>query len=74
VATPLVVEDKVEAFLDAHGLGEGPIRARRIGDGDASNFTFMVERGGERYVLRRPPRLPSAHETVRDAGRGQKRR
>ena len=49
MATPLVVEDKVEAFLGAHGLGEGPITARRIGDGGGSNFTFMVERGGERY-------------------------
>ena len=67
---PLIVEDKVEAFLDAHGLGEGPIAATRIGDGGGSNFTFLVERGGERYVLRRPPRPPlppTAHDMVREA-------
>lgn len=67
----LIVTDRVEAFLDAHGLGEGPITATRIGDGGGSNFTFLIERGDERYVLRRPPRPPlppSAHDMVREAG------
>jgi aminoglycoside phosphotransferase (APT) family kinase protein len=71
VSTPLIVEDRVEAFLDAHGLGAGPITATRIGDGGGSNFTFLIERGGERFVLRRPPRPPlppSAHDMVREAG------
>jgi len=69
--SPLILEDKVEAFLDAHGLGEGPIAVTRIGDGGGSNFTFLIERGGERFVLRRPPRPPlppSAHDMVREAG------
>ena len=68
---PLIVEERVEAFLDAHGLGAGAVRASRIGDGGGSNFTFLVERGGERFVLRRPPRPPlppSAHDMVREAG------
>jgi aminoglycoside phosphotransferase (APT) family kinase protein len=68
---PLIVEDRVEAFLDAHGLGTGPVTATRIGDGGGSNFTFLIERGGERFVLRRPPRPPlppSAHDMVREAG------
>jgi aminoglycoside phosphotransferase (APT) family kinase protein len=68
---PLIVEERVEAFLDAHGLGAGPVRASRIGDGGGSNFTFLVERGGQRFVLRRPPRPPlppSAHDVVREAG------
>ena len=68
--SPLIVEDRVEAFLDAHGLGEGPIVATRIGDGGGSNFTFLIERGAERYVLRRPPRPPlppTAHDMVREA-------
>ena len=68
---PLIVEEKVEAFLDSHGLGSGPVTATRIGDGGGSNFTFLVERGGERFVLRRPPRPPlppSAHDMVREAG------
>jgi aminoglycoside phosphotransferase (APT) family kinase protein len=70
VLAPLIVEEKVEAFLDAHGLGSGPVTATRIGDGGGSNFTFLVERGGERFALRRPPRPPlppSAHDMVREA-------
>ena len=67
---PLVVLDRLEGFLDAHGLGAGPVRAVRIGDGGGSNFSFLLERGDERYVLRRPPRPPlppSAHDMVREA-------
>ena len=67
---PLLVLENVEAFLDAHGLGAGPITATRIGDGGGSNFTFLIERGDERLVLRRPPRPPlppSAHDMVREA-------
>jgi aminoglycoside phosphotransferase (APT) family kinase protein len=71
VPAPLIVEDRVEAFLDAHALGSGPASFTRIGDGGGSNFTFLVERGAERFVLRRPPRPPlppSAHDMVREAG------
>ena len=67
---PLIVEENVEAFLDAHGLGRGRVTATRIGDGGGSNFTYLIERGGERFVLRRPPRPPlppSAHDMVREA-------
>src|SRR5437763_1228052 len=67
---PLIVEERVAAFLDVHGLGEGPVTATRIGDGGGSTFTFLLERGGERFVLRRPPRPPlppSAHDMVREA-------
>jgi aminoglycoside phosphotransferase (APT) family kinase protein len=68
--SPLIVEDRVEAFLDGHGLGEGPVSASRIGEGGGSNFTFLLERGDLRLVLRRPPRPPlppSAHDMVREA-------
>jgi aminoglycoside phosphotransferase (APT) family kinase protein len=68
---PLLVVDRVRAFLDAHGLGSGPIRAvKRIGEGGGSNFTFLLERDRGRFVLRRPPRPPlppSAHDMVREA-------
>ena len=67
---PLLVLDRVEAFLDAQGLGAGPLRAERIGPGGGSNFSFLLERGGDRFVLRRPPRPPlppSAHDMVREA-------
>ncbi len=68
---PLLILDRVRAFLDQHGLGSGAVRARRIGEGGGSNFTFLLERGHGRFVLRRPPRPPlppSAHDVVREAG------
>ena len=68
---PLLILENVEAFLDLHNLGSGPIASSRIGDGGGSNFTFLIERGNERLVLRRPPRPPlppSAHDMVREAG------
>jgi aminoglycoside phosphotransferase (APT) family kinase protein len=66
---PLLVLDTLEAFLDEHGLGEGPIRATPIGDGH-SNVTYLIERRGCEVVLRRPPRPPlppSAHDVLREA-------
>src|SRR3954453_23775647 len=68
---PLIVPERAEACLDARGFGSGPVVATRIGDGGGSNFTFLLERGDERFVLRRPPRPPlppSAHDMVREAG------
>jgi aminoglycoside phosphotransferase (APT) family kinase protein len=61
--------DALASFLDAHGLGEGPVTAMPIGDG-ASNLTFRLERGATQVVLRRPPPPPlppSAHDVVREA-------
>jgi aminoglycoside phosphotransferase (APT) family kinase protein len=67
---PLLVLDRVRAFLDEHGLGAGAIRAQRIGEGGGSNFTFLLQRESSWFVLRRPPRPPlppSAHDVVREA-------
>jgi aminoglycoside phosphotransferase (APT) family kinase protein len=67
---PLLILERVEAFLDERGLGSGPLRARRIGEGGGSNFTFLIERDDARFALRRPPRPPlppSAHDVVREA-------
>ena len=67
---PLLVLDRVRAFLDEHGLGSGEVRVRRIGEGGGSNFTFLLERDEGVFVLRRPPRPPlppSAHDVVREA-------
>jgi aminoglycoside phosphotransferase (APT) family kinase protein len=67
---PLLILDRVERFLDEHGLGSGAVRASRIGEGGGSNFTFLLERDDGRFVLRRPPRPPlppSAHDVVREA-------
>jgi aminoglycoside phosphotransferase (APT) family kinase protein len=66
---PLLVREPLAAFLDDAGLGEGAIEAERVGDGH-SNVTYLVRRGGERFVLRRPPRPPlppSAHDVLREA-------
>ena len=66
---PLVVREPLEAFLDERGIGSGRLEAERIGEGH-SNFTFLVERGDARVVLRRPPRPPlppSAHDVLREA-------
>jgi aminoglycoside phosphotransferase (APT) family kinase protein len=66
---PLVIREPLEAFLDAHGIGEGRLEAERIGEGH-SNITFLVRRGDARVVLRRPPRPPlppSAHDVLREA-------
>src|SRR3954452_10099177 len=68
-ATELLPTAELEGYLDAQGLGSGPLRAARIGDG-ASNLTYLVERAGARLVLRRPPPPPlppSAHDMVREA-------
>jgi aminoglycoside phosphotransferase (APT) family kinase protein len=68
---PLLVLEPLLAFLDAHGLGAGdadPVIAP-IGDGH-SNVTFAVQRGGQSFILRRPPRPPlppSAHDVLREA-------
>ena len=66
---PLLILDRVEGFLDQHGLGRGPVAAQRIGEGQ-SNVTFLLTRGRERFVLRRgprPPLPPSAHDMLREA-------
>jgi aminoglycoside phosphotransferase (APT) family kinase protein len=66
---PLIVRDPLEAFLDEHGLGSGPVEAERIGEGH-SNVTYLIRRGDECFVLRRPPRPPlppSAHDVLREA-------
>ncbi|HEU4974372.1 MAG TPA: phosphotransferase family protein [Baekduia sp.] len=66
---PLLVLEPLLAFLDAHGLGSGEPEITAIGDG-RSNATFLFDRGGERFVLRRPPRPPippSANDMLREA-------
>jgi aminoglycoside phosphotransferase (APT) family kinase protein len=66
---PLIVLEPLARWLDARGLGSGPLRATRIGAGH-SNATFLLARGDERMVLRRaprPPLPPSAHDMLREA-------
>jgi aminoglycoside phosphotransferase (APT) family kinase protein len=66
---PLLVRRPLEAYLDAHGLGSGPIEAEPVGQGH-SNVTYLITRGDTELVLRRPPRPPlppSAHDVLREA-------
>jgi aminoglycoside phosphotransferase (APT) family kinase protein len=66
---PLLILEPLRAFLDAHGLGTGEVRATPIGEGH-SNVTYLIERDGAEVVLRRPPRPPlppSAHDVLREA-------
>jgi aminoglycoside phosphotransferase (APT) family kinase protein len=55
----LVDVGKVQAWLDANipALGEGPLVVQKIAGG-ATNAVFLLDRGGEKAVLRRPPRVP----------------
>jgi aminoglycoside phosphotransferase (APT) family kinase protein len=66
---PLIVLDPLLAFLDANGLGSGEAELTPIGEG-RSNVTYLVERAGAAFVLRRPPRppfAPTAHDVLREA-------
>src|SRR3954462_377802 len=66
---PLLVMEPLLAFLDEHGLGDGEPAISPIGDGH-SNATYLFERGGARFVLRRPPRPPippPANDMLREA-------
>jgi aminoglycoside phosphotransferase (APT) family kinase protein len=59
---------RLGVFLDSQGLGAGPVRLDRIGDGH-SNLTYLVTRGEDHWVLRRPPEgplPPSAHNVLRE--------
>lgn len=66
---PLLILDRLEAFLDAEGIGTGPLGWSRIGEGQ-SNVTYRISRGDKDLVLRRgprPPLPPSTHDMVREA-------
>src|SRR3954465_2558118 len=66
---PLIVREPLARFLDENGLGEGALEAERSGEGH-SNVPYLLMRGEERFVLRRPPRgplPPSAHDVLREA-------
>ena len=65
----LVPPDGLERFLDQRfGAPGEPVTVERLGEGH-SNLTFLVRRGEDAFVLRRPPRgdiLPGTHEMHRE--------
>ena len=66
---PLIIRESLERYLVEHLPGDDdPLELQRIGEGH-SNITFLVTRGAQRFVLRRPPRPPlppSAHDVLRE--------
>jgi aminoglycoside phosphotransferase (APT) family kinase protein len=66
---PLIIRDNLERHLAEHlPAATQEIELERIGEGH-SNITFLVTRGDDRCVLRRPPRPPlppSAHDVLRE--------
>jgi aminoglycoside phosphotransferase (APT) family kinase protein len=61
----------LEGFLAAQGIGDagGRLTMAPLGDGH-SNLTYLLDLGGDRVVLRRPPEgplPPSAHDVIREA-------
>jgi aminoglycoside phosphotransferase (APT) family kinase protein len=59
----------LERFLGDLDLCQGPVTARRLGDGH-SNLTFLVDDGHRQVVVRRPPPPPTppgAHDVLREA-------
>ena len=64
-------EGRLAAWMDAEGLGSGPIvGAQRLGGG-TQNIIVLFHREGRGYVLRRPPETarPEASETIRREAR-----
>ncbi len=66
---PLIVSDSLRDHLARELPGDdAPLEFERIGEGH-SNITYLVTRGTDRFVLRRPPRPPlppSAHDVLRE--------
>jgi aminoglycoside phosphotransferase (APT) family kinase protein len=55
-AAPLPVDEHaLLGWLDAKGVGSGPIEGQRLLSGGTQNVLLRFSRGGEHYVLRRPP-------------------
>lgn len=68
-AWPTSILEALITFLDAQGIGQGPLTVQRIGEG-YSNLTYLGTRRDARFVLRRgpaPPVAPSTHDMLREA-------
>ncbi len=58
---------RLQAWLDTQNLpGQGPVTAALALKGGSQNHLFMLHRGSERFVLRRPPRhlRPNSNDTM----------
>ena len=67
----LVPLDALTAWMDAQGLGQGPIERPRLLGGGTQNILLRFARDGAEYVLRRPPKhlRANSNETMRREAR-----
>lgn len=68
-AEPVLDLERLGGYLAGAGLCDGPVTARRIGDGH-SNLTYLVTDGTRSVVVRRPPPPPlppGGHDMHREA-------
>lgn len=67
----LVDLDRLRGWMDAEGLGSGPIEDAAPLGGGTQNILLGFARAGRRYVLRRPPRhlRKESNETMRREAR-----
>ncbi|HXQ46733.1 MAG TPA: phosphotransferase family protein, partial [Caulobacteraceae bacterium] len=67
----LVPLDALTGWMDARGLGGGPIEHPRLLAGGTQNILLRFERGGSAYLLRRPPKhlRANSNETMRREAR-----
>jgi len=69
--THLVDLDRLRGWMDARGLGEGPLEDARRLSGGTQNVLLRFTRSDRAYVLRRPPEDPylDGNETMRREAR-----
>lgn len=62
---------RLQAWMDDIGLGEGPIDAPQLLTGGTQNMLVRFQRAGRDYVMRRPPLLPrpASNETMKREAR-----
>lgn len=68
VAPDLVNAQRLSEWLDAQSPSDDAVTVERLSAGH-SNLTFIVNRGEDEWILRRPPRgplLPTAHDVLRE--------
>lgn len=68
---PGVDLDVLSRWMDARGLGDGPLLAPTLIAGGTQNVLLRFERAGREYVLRRPPvhKRANSDETMRREAR-----
>ena len=71
VAPELVDLERLRAWMDAQGVGEGPLSDAALLAGGTQNILLRFARAGRCYVLRRPPRhlRRNSNDTMRREAR-----